>query len=362
MASVIKANVRRFINEKNNCVTNSDFVNGAKSTRYTTVMACRLPSSSAKKKTKWQGIQSFNNIQYEFASNELHSCSETSELEINVTVWKAFRIGRGQLFQWSKLNTSTNSITPVQVSARYDNVQWQTDSVKKGQVIEDEMIDTNSSNDETSNLNPGNDISMNKNSMDADDAGLIFQSSSIFVTFDCPEPHCVMQFPREDRLRAHMLLGFYKILLPTFRLLDKAMLMYKEGLESDHYKQVPITCTVATNSTSHTKPKKNFTQRSYLEDKYNEGEKSGAKWDPAKVAEDMQVIQSDGRFIFEPDQFLTTSQTKSYFSRLTRERRKHGNLTQNIMSTSTTTTSSDDEAQEEEEEEEEEDVNDLIQH
>ena len=157
------------------------------------------------------------------------------------------------------------------------------------------MIDTSSSNDETSNRNPSNDISMNKNSMDADDASLISQCSSMFVTFDCPEPHCVMQFRREDRLRAHMLLGSHKILLPSFRLLDKAMLMYKEGVETDHYKQVPIMCTVATNSTSHTKSKSKLsegwalfrsrprvpftvTQRSYLEDKYNEGEKSGAKW------------------------------------------------------------------------------------
>lgn len=135
MASVIKANVRRFINEKNDCVTSSDFVDGAKSTRYTTVMACRLPSSSAAKKNRWQGIQSFNNIQYEFVSNEMNPHSEAGELDIKVTVWKAFRIGPGQVFHWSKMNTPTNSIIPIQVGARYDNVHWQVDSVIKGRFI-----------------------------------------------------------------------------------------------------------------------------------------------------------------------------------------------------------------------------------
>lgn len=135
MASVIKANVRRFINEKNDCVTSSDFVDGAKSTRYTTVMSCRLPFFSTTKKTRWQGIHNFNNIQYEFVSNEPHHCFQTKKIEINVTVCRAFRIGSGQLFRWSNLNTPTNSITPVQVGARYDSIQWHTDSVAKGENI-----------------------------------------------------------------------------------------------------------------------------------------------------------------------------------------------------------------------------------
>ena len=44
MAAVIKANIRRFINEKNDCVTSSDFDNAAKTTQYTTVRACPLGS------------------------------------------------------------------------------------------------------------------------------------------------------------------------------------------------------------------------------------------------------------------------------------------------------------------------------
>jgi len=52
MAAVIKANIRRFINEKNDCVTSSDFVRAAESTQYMTVMTCRLPDSGATRRTR----------------------------------------------------------------------------------------------------------------------------------------------------------------------------------------------------------------------------------------------------------------------------------------------------------------------
>lgn len=52
------------------------------------------------------------------------------------------------------------------------------------------------------------------------------QRPSSFVTFDCTEPHCIMQFRHEDRLRAHLLLGSHKTIIPPFRLLDKTAIMY----------------------------------------------------------------------------------------------------------------------------------------
>jgi hypothetical protein len=103
-----------------------------------------------------------------------------------------------------------------------------------------------------------------------------------------------MQFRREDRLHAHILLDLHKILVPSFRLLDKAIIMYKAGLESDNHKHLP-RMSVNSNDASmiaaaddrlsqgwalfRARPRVPFTihQRSYLEEKYNEGEKSGAK-------------------------------------------------------------------------------------
>ena len=130
--------------------------------------------------------------------------------------------------------------------------------------------------------------------------------SSGFVTFDCPEHHCVMQFRREDRLHAHLLLGLHKTLAPSFRLLDKAILMYKDGLESDNHKQVPqlsASTSVVSSVTSMSdrlsegwalfrpRPRVAFTinQRSYLEERYDEGERSGAKWDANSVSQAREI-------------------------------------------------------------------------
>ena len=121
MASVTKANVRRFVNEKNDCVTSSNFVDGAKSTRYMTVMGCRLLNSLATNKIRWQGIHNFNNIQYEFESNKVNPRSTAVDKQIKVTVWRAFGIGSGQSFRWSNLNTPTAPISPIQIGARHDN-------------------------------------------------------------------------------------------------------------------------------------------------------------------------------------------------------------------------------------------------
>ena len=74
----------------------------------------------------------FNNIQYELVSNKTNSRSKTVGEEIKVTVWRAFGIGLGQSFHWSKLNTPTVAAMPIQTGARYDDFQWQVDSVAKG--------------------------------------------------------------------------------------------------------------------------------------------------------------------------------------------------------------------------------------
>jgi len=131
MAAVTKGHIHRFIDEKNDCVTSFDFARTAKSTQYMSVMACRLTPSSIKHKTRWSGIQNYNNIQYELVPKRALRRANT-ENEIRVTVWRAFEIGVGQSFQWSKLNVSENNIIPIETSIRYDNCKWQEDGFDKG--------------------------------------------------------------------------------------------------------------------------------------------------------------------------------------------------------------------------------------
>lgn len=132
MAAVMKANIRRFINEKNNCISSSDFVRAAKTTRYMTLKSCRLQNSSTSNKSKWAGIHNYNNIKYELVSKRALLQAKSEDNEITVTVWRAFNIGPGQSFSWSKLNVSGYTITPLEISLRHDNDQWQNDSFGKG--------------------------------------------------------------------------------------------------------------------------------------------------------------------------------------------------------------------------------------
>ena len=128
------------------------------------------------------------------------------------------------------------------------------------------------------------------------------EQSSAFVTFDCPEPHCIMQFRREDRLNAHLLLGVHKTLASSVRLVDKAILIYRDGFTRDDHKQVPVLPASITTGSSSTdindklmegwalfRPRArvpfSIAQRSYLDEKYNDGEKSGGKWNADSVAE-----------------------------------------------------------------------------
>jgi hypothetical protein len=132
MASVTKANVRRFVNEKNDCITSSSFADAAKSTRFMTVMACRLPDVASKNNARWPGVQNYNNILYEWTPTKVDRQSTTTDLEMKVTVWRAFGIGLGQSFRWSKLSTSTNAISAIHIGALHDNNTWQTDSLVQG--------------------------------------------------------------------------------------------------------------------------------------------------------------------------------------------------------------------------------------
>ena len=140
-----------------------------------------------------------------------------------------------------------------------------------------------------------------KEPMDIDDNEQTEKCPSGFVTFDCPEPRCTMQFRREDRLRAHLLGGSHRFIDYSCSLLDKAALMYKDSLENDYPKQVPLL-PVANITIRSPAPLKNnlkegwalFSPRkkvlfipaqcAYLNQKYDEGEVSGAKWDPVAVA------------------------------------------------------------------------------
>ncbi|CAF1481894.1 unnamed protein product [Rotaria sordida] len=69
-------------------------------------------------------------------------------------------------------------------------------------------------------------------------------------------------------------------------------------------------------------------QIKFLTEKYNEGEASGHKWNPSA---EMETKEKNGTFVFQPDQFLTTTQIRCFFSRLTAARREQANRNETQM-------------------------------
>jgi len=54
-----------------------------------------------------------------------------------------------------------------------------------------------------------------------------------------------------------------------------------------------------------------------LEEKFNLGQATGQKQDPIDVARDMRLTKKmDGSKLFKIDEYLTTQQVQSYFSRM----------------------------------------------
>jgi hypothetical protein len=125
MASVAKANIRRFVNEKNDFITSSNFVDAAKSTRFMTVMACRLFDAALTNKITWSGVQNLNNISYEWVPNEPDDPSTTIDMGMKITVWRAIDVGPDQVFDSSKLGTIKDIISSFEIGAHHDNPDWQ---------------------------------------------------------------------------------------------------------------------------------------------------------------------------------------------------------------------------------------------
>jgi len=128
------------------------------------------------------------------------------------------------------------------------------------------------------------------------------ESGQRFVTFDCPDPRCIRQFRRESNLHAHLIYENHKYMPIKHSLLDNARIIYQQRVESDQRINgralnnfiIVASTTPSSLNPLHEgwaifRPKTNraFTQkqRTYLTDKYNEGEQTGGKWDPAAVAQ-----------------------------------------------------------------------------
>ncbi|CAF5178852.1 unnamed protein product, partial [Rotaria magnacalcarata] len=118
-AVVIKGHIRRFVNEKNDCMSSADFVTASKSTKNLSIFSCNLSSEKHSEKFKWEGVSKYNNIEFNLkrtlsSPKRTTTISTLSPLDIETTTWRAFTIGNGRTFQLSSFKSSVTNIVPLE--------------------------------------------------------------------------------------------------------------------------------------------------------------------------------------------------------------------------------------------------------
>jgi hypothetical protein len=108
------------------------------------------------------------------------------------------------------------------------------------------------------------------------------------------------------------------------------------------------------------KPKSRLTkeQKQFLEDKYYQGEKQNMKYNAVDVAHEMEILINGNEYVFEPYQWLKPSQIKSFWSRLTKNRRRSSEK-QTITTYNTTSIDDDDDDDDQEEADEDESFEEI---
>jgi hypothetical protein len=128
MAATIKGNVRRYVNEGNDCETSAAFVQAARATPYVTIAASKINGfTMIEQKFQWPGIKQFNNIQYEIKQNSYnYGRSMAITFNIKATMWRAFGIGIGKQHQ---LEQKIIIIDPIEITVEHNNNEWKSAGV-----------------------------------------------------------------------------------------------------------------------------------------------------------------------------------------------------------------------------------------
>jgi len=155
-----------------------------------------------------------------------------------------------------------------------------------------------------------------------------------YLLFPCPEEGCVKTYQRFSALQLHMDCGKHQRSLEKETLYDKAVRGYSVRLD-EQFGAVPQMQQFTTNETVLERPHlpmgwalkstqtKRFTekQKNYLSDKFRMGETTGQKANAASVAKAMMIARdSNGDRLFCSDEFLTSKQISSFFSRMSSKR------------------------------------------
>ena len=154
--------------------------------------------------------------------------------------------------------------------------------------------------------------------------------------FSCPEDGCIKSYMTHGRLEQHLMYGRHNFRQnKSLPLLDRAKISYADRLEENREGQSLIRMTgsieVGTTSVSEgwagrdskrTRRRFSAKQRTFLENKFNDGVTTGVKANPDNVSKEMrQLKDQNGKRVFTVVEFLRPQQISSFFSRMASKRK-----------------------------------------
>ena len=290
-AATIKSHMRIYLNAGNDIETPEqmrDAILSSGGVPGVNVALCETVQVPKVLSSKIDGISQLSNVEYK---------------EEGLLVWRAYGIGDGKLIPTDKLHCPSPSDLPTLtgVTRSYSGAFT---SVKERRI--------------------------KASVRDPDPPVNIEEEDSNAAIFSCPEEGCVKTFVRYSSMQRHLDCGKHQRALERSTLLDKAAVGYAQRLEGQ-CEAVPELEAVAEPPSSHDvlpkgwalkssasrRSRFTYKQKNYLTEKFQQGERSGRKSDPASVARSMMsAVDSQGKRMFSSEEFLTASQVAGFFSRL----------------------------------------------
>lgn len=277
----MKAHIRRYVNEKHDVVTAEDMKTAIESHGGLTgcrVAVVEVDSSKDLDDTqrKIPGISLLYNFKYE---------------EGGVRMWKAYNIGEGVFLSSSEILGNNQVINPLKMIQPFASRQKQPGVIRSTRVTND----------------------------------------SAPQIFGCNENSCILTFKTEEEAQAHMDAGDHVKELESMSAFDTIRKKWADtvvGISNQPHIRAPDSTpgesTVSEVSRQKgwalktTKDRKRFEEKvkKFLIEKFNEGERTGNKPEPSSVADEMKrKVDENGKPYFEPSDWKTSQQIKSFFSR-----------------------------------------------
>ena len=263
-----------------------------------------------------------------FPAIGLESVSAISNIEYTekgLLVWRAYKIGPGKLIRWETLNIQLNVEAPLLSEVEHgsfeEKANFKTIRSKKPR----------SPSKQADSTDPCDSLSSDESSSEESNVRL----------FSCPEEGCIKRYQHCSSLQRHLDCGKHHRVIEKESLLDRAIAGYSERLDLQSGGVPTIqTETVhklqagkagggpfspmgwALRSSQVKRARFTASQKDYLTKKFDLGEKSGQKANPESVARAMMTARDiEGNRLFASDEFLTSKQVASFFSRLAAKRR-----------------------------------------